>query len=95
MTSSRDTLSFIVGELPGRDAVIDRAFRQSVLFRDLCGDYRRCATALERWRRSEDAVSPARESEYAKLLNQLRSEIVQWLDAMDADSTPPQQRGLR
>ena len=95
MTSGRNTLSLIVGELPDRDVLIDRVYRQSARFRELCGDYRRCAAALERWHRSDDAASPARESEYAELLDQLRGEIVQWLDAMDAGSTPPQQRGLR
>jgi len=95
MTSGRDTLSLIVGELPGRAALIESVYRRNPAFRDLCGDYRRCAAALERWRRSDDAASPAREREYADLLNELRGETVQWLDAMEAHSTPPQQRGLR
>jgi hypothetical protein len=84
MASRQDTPSLIMRAFPGRDALIERAYRESVSFRDLCRDYRNCAAALERWRRSEDAMSAMRSQEYAELLGVLEAEIATWLEARGA-----------
>jgi hypothetical protein len=95
MTRTQNIPKLIAADFPGRDALIDRTYRQRSSFRDLCGDYRRCAAALERWRRSDDAASPAREREYAELLQQLAGEISSWLEAVETGSTPSRQGGPR
>lgn len=95
MAPTQDIPKLIAGDFPGRDALIDRAYRESRSFRGLCGDYRRCAAALERWRRSDDDESPAREREYADLLQQLAGEISSWLEAVETGSTPSRRGGSR
>jgi hypothetical protein len=88
MTSRQKTQSVIAVEFPGRDALIDHAYRESRSFRDLCRDYRNCADALEWWRRSDDDAAFARAGEYAELLSQLGSELESWLEAVESGSTP-------
>lgn len=87
--------TLIAGEFPGRDEFIDRAYREKQSFRDLCRDYRKCATALEDWRGSNDHGSSLRAREYAELLSQLESEIELFLESMESDSTPMRRGGLR
>ena len=57
MVSKQDTRSLVKREFPGRESLVERAYRENRSFRDLCGDYRDCAEALERWRRSEGSAS--------------------------------------
>jgi hypothetical protein len=86
MISRQRTRSLIASEFPGRDSLIDHAYRESRSFRDLCRDYRRCAEALDRWRRSDGDSSSSRAREYAELLSQLGSEIASWLEAEESRS---------
>jgi hypothetical protein len=81
MISKQDTLSLVTNALPGRDSLIERAYRENRSFRGLCRDYRECAEALERWRRSEIGASSSRVREYAELLAALAQEIESWLKA--------------
>ena len=74
---------------PGRDELIERAFRRNSSFRDLCQDYRKCATALERWRRSDSEASSVRAREYADLLAELELELEGWLDIAANDGVKP------
>ena len=88
MVSSQDTQSLILSTFPGRDSLIRRAYRENSSFRELCRDYRKCAAALELWRRSEGEASSSRAREYADLLAELAQEIECWLDATGNDSKP-------
>jgi hypothetical protein len=85
MISKQDTLSLVTNALPGRDSLIERAYRANSSFRSLCQDYRKCAEALERWRRSEVSASFSRAQEYAELLASLAQEIESWLDGTGTD----------
>jgi hypothetical protein len=87
VTSRQKTPSLIAAEFPGRDSLIDHAYREDLSFRDLCRDYRKCAAALDDWRRSDDNAASSRAREYAELLHQLSSEISSWLEAMESGST--------
>jgi hypothetical protein len=89
MGSRQDTKSCVAAAFPGSVSLIERAYRKNGSFRDLCRDYRKCAEALEGWRRSEDQASSSRSREYAELLNELSREIASWLEAMENGSTPP------
>ena len=91
MISKQDTLSLVTRAFPGRDSLIERAYRANRSFRGLCRDYRECAEALERWRRSEASASSSRIREYAELLAALAQEIESWLDATGTD--PKRARG--
>ena len=76
--------SLIQAEFPGRDHLIENAFRNNRPFRELCTDYRRCVAARERWQRLESNQPVPRWREYAELLGELRSEIQTWLEAMES-----------
>jgi hypothetical protein len=95
MTSRQQTRSLIASEFPGRDSLIDHAYRESRSFRDLCRDYRLCDEALDLWRRSDDVASSSRVREYAELLSELGGEIVSWLEAMESGSMPSGTGGPR
>ena len=91
MKPGTDTLTLIRASFPGRDLVIERAFRESRSFRDLCEDYRRCVAALDRWKKSQVTEAPFRRQEYTELLLELGREIQTWLESMETGS--PSSRG--
>jgi hypothetical protein len=93
MTSRQKTPSLIAAEFPGCDALIDRAYREDLSFRDLCRDYRICAETLAAWRRSDDETAASRAREYAELLAQLSGEVESWLEAMESGSRTPRRGG--
>jgi hypothetical protein len=95
MVSRQNTQTLITCAFPGRDALIERAYRASGSFRDLCRDYRKCAEALNGWRRSSDEASTSRAREYAELLSELGREIESWFEAMENGSTPLGRGGPR
>jgi hypothetical protein len=87
MGSGQDARSRIKRAFPGREGLIDRAFRDDPTFRELCRDYRECAIALEEWRRLHGDGPTSRSREYAELLDDLVAEIGNWLDTFRADSS--------
>lgn len=93
MVSKQDTRSLVKRESPGRESLVERAYRENSSFRDLCEDYRDCAETLERWRRSEGSASFLRAREYAGLLAELTQEIESWLDAIGLDSNRARETG--
>ena len=87
MGTRTDTLSLIRAEFPGRDLLIERAYRDNESFRALCRDYRACVAALHRFKQSAAAEPSPRWQEYAELQVELGDEIKVWLEAMDKDSS--------
>jgi len=81
-----DTLSLIREMCPGRDQLIERAYRGNRPFRELCRDYRKCFVALERWKEEDPGHAVPRRQEYTELLGELRGEIQTWLEAMEMGS---------
>lgn len=92
MRTRQDARSLIRSAFPGRDALIDRAYRENETFRDLCRDYRNCALALERLRSLNGVAPSARTQEYVQLLAELAEEVESWLGAME-NGVVPQRRG--
>jgi len=86
MSSGSKTLSLIRDSFPGRDQLIENAYRDNRPFRDLCDDYRKCVRALERWKQLEANGTGPRRQEYTELLAELRGEIQTWLEAMETGS---------
>jgi hypothetical protein len=84
-----DTLHLIRHAFPGRDDLIEQAYRRNRPFKELCDDYRRCVLALERWKQEENNQTGRRISEYAELLGQLAAEIGTWVQAMETCSYGP------
>ena len=76
-----NTLSVVQAALTASDPLIERAFRRSESFRDLCEDYRECAAALRRWEQGNGTGASSRTQEYADLLLELGREIQNWLEA--------------
>ena len=87
MTRDRDTLLRINQCFEGPEVFIEQVYRKNAVFRSLCKDYRECAEALERWNQSESEVAVERQMEYAEMLQELKQEIQDWLEAVE------QQRG--
>jgi hypothetical protein len=86
MSSEQDARSRIKRAFPGRERLIDRAFRDDPTFRELCRDYRKCAIALDEWRRLRGDDPTSRSREYAELLDDLLAEIGNWLDTFQTGS---------
>ena len=86
MTRHGETVSLILASFPGRDQLIERAYRGNRPFRELCDDYRKCVVALERWKQREANQPVPRWQEYTELLAELRGEIQTWLEAMETGS---------
>ena len=84
MTARPDTPRLIRDVFPGRDQLIERAYRDNRPFRELCDDYRKCFAALERWKLLESNQPVQRSQEYTELLGELRVEIQTWLEAMES-----------
>ena len=76
----------IQARFPGRERSIARAFGENGSFRDLCDDYRKCASAVDRWQRQKGKSAVSRRREYEELLDELHVEIREWLDAMESVS---------
>lgn len=89
MRSKGTTLSMIQTRFPGRERPIARAYAENRSFRELCDDYRKCDSAVDRWQRQQGKGNEAasRRQEYVELLEELDLEIRTWLDAMDSVST--------
>ena len=92
MRSKSATLSLIQGRFPGRERLIERAFGENRSFRELCVDYRRCASAVDRWHRQKGIAASSRQREYSELLEELGLEIQDWLDAAESVSTQAKNR---
>ena len=84
MNARPEALDLVQTEFPGRDRLIESAYRNNRPFRELCNDYRRCVAAGERWRSLESNQPVPRWQEYRELLGELRSEIQTWLEAMES-----------
>lgn len=85
MASKQDIVAHIKSSFPGRDRIIDLAYRNDPGFRELCNDYGNCAGALERWRRLNGDEPSPRSEEYGELLTELADEVLTWLDAAGDD----------
>jgi len=90
--SKSATLSMIQARFPGRERLIERAFGENRSFRELCVDYRRCASAVDRWHRKNGIGASSRHREYTELLEELGLEIQDWLDAAESVSTQAKNR---
>ncbi|HSN54156.1 MAG TPA: hypothetical protein VLT32_05770 [Candidatus Sulfomarinibacteraceae bacterium] len=89
MGSRQDARLLVVRAFPDREAAIDRALRDHASFRELCEDYRKCASALKRWRRLNGDGPSSRSREYAELLADLTAELEAWLeDLRDGQEHP-------
>ena len=84
MKAPPEALSLIQTEFPGRNRLIENAYRDSRPFRELCDDYRKCVAARARWQRLESNQPVPRWQEYNELLGELRSEIQTWLEALES-----------
>jgi hypothetical protein len=85
----------IQARFPGRERSIERAFGDNRSFRELCVDYRRCASAVDRWQRQNGIGATSRHQEYAEMLEDLGLEIQAWLDATESVSTRVKKRTAR
>lgn len=76
-----DAIQAVVKALPQYAEVIDGAFSQSGEFRSICEDFYACCRALDHLDKSKSSGAPAQAAEYRELHQELRQEIVTWLEA--------------
>lgn len=93
-TSDSATLELIKREFATREKAIECAFKTSESFRALCRDFRDCARALARCRKSESEEMRLRAAEYSELLMELMGEIEARLHAIASlmDTHPQRDR---
>jgi len=70
----------LVESLPEYSEVIERAFIESEQFSSMCSDFEMCTNAIARWKKEESPAAQARLEEYEELRNELRQEILGWLE---------------
>jgi hypothetical protein len=73
-------LDLITARFAGRDLLIERGYRRNASFRSMCEDYRDCVDAIDRLRKDGSAIAATRREEYTELLDELLSEIRDWLE---------------
>jgi hypothetical protein len=73
-------LETVLERLPEARANIQRLFKQSPSFQDLCQDYRDCLAAWQHWRQATSEDAPALCQSYAELLQELEQEIRDFLE---------------
>lgn len=88
MSSKGTTLSMIQARFPGREGPVARAYGENRSFHELCDDYQKCASAVDRWQRSEGNGVASHRQEYEELLEELGLEIRTWLEAMEPVAAP-------
>lgn len=96
MKIGNDVKSLIGNAYPGCGEIIEHGFREYPAFRELCEDYRRCAVALEGWRKPGCVAHQERVHEYEELLADLAREIESWfasLSSADKLRTQEEARG--
>ena len=71
----------LVESLPEYSEVIARAFIESEQFSSMCSDFEICTNAIARWKNEGSAAAQTRREEYDELRNELRQEILGWLEA--------------
>jgi hypothetical protein len=76
---TEDHLDFVVNRVPEQIREIRQEYKRSESFRALCEDFRTCAEALERWKKSDAPAAPKRVVEYVQSLKELELEIGDWL----------------
>jgi hypothetical protein len=94
MTRATATLCLLREAFPGRDRLVEKAYRDNRVFRELCDDYRRCRDALDSWQQRKDEGTEERLREYTELLAELAAEIEVWLQAMEIGSYGPRDGAL-
>ena len=68
-------------QFPGNAAMIDLLIAEDSDFASLCEDHDDCVNALRYWAESKEPEAGTRVSEYRVLIEELREEIIQSLDA--------------
>ena len=82
MTVVKTSVFSVAKRFPDRKETVIRLFNKSENFQSICEDYRRCAEALRHWNESASEEACARREEYAALLQDLETEILQSLDEL-------------
>ena len=80
MTVIQTSLFTVLEKFPDHKKAIGRLFRESNAFQTLCEDYQTCAAALGHWEKSDSEEAALRKEEYSALLQDLETEIIQFLN---------------
>ena len=77
MSIIRTGLFAVMERFPHCKADIKQLFSEDYSFQTLCEDYKKCAEALQHWKKSTSKEGVARQKEYAALLRDLEAEILE------------------
>ena len=70
-----------VGYLPRHAGEIERAYEESGEFHAICAELHACDRALRYWGEKRSSDAPARMREYHTLGEELKQEVLAWLEA--------------
>ncbi len=70
----------VINRFPDQEDALKRLFLRSTDFQGICEDYRKCQDALLHLARSDNDDASASWKEYAMLLKELESEIIEYLN---------------
>ena len=83
MTVIQPGVFALIERFPEYESAIKAQYLQSESFQTLCSDYKKCAAAVEYWKRSPDGEAAQRSKEYQDLLAELEEEVLQTLGESD------------
>jgi len=77
MAVIQSNLFYVVKRFPDRKDTIRRLYKENKNFQAIYEDYRKCLEAHQHWNESGSKEASARREEYATLLCELETEIIQ------------------
>lgn len=77
MAVIQSNLFYVVKRFPNRKDTIKRLYKENKNFQTICEDYRKYLEAHQHWNESGSKEASARREEYATLLGELETEIIQ------------------
>ena len=80
MKKIHSDLAIVIRRFPDRKEELVNLFRKSQAFKNVCKDYRKCKEAFDHWNRPDITDPLERREEYAALLQELKSEIIENLN---------------
>ena len=87
MKIAHSDIYFVIKRFPSHQQSIKSLYTTNQNFKTVCADYRQCIRALEFWGKADLCEAPKRQQEYKALLQDLESEILQYLEELSASET--------
>lgn len=84
MVPENKAIQSVKSSFPDYSRAIQRAFAATGSFRSVCEDYHACSEALRHWENVASDEGAVRREEYSELIEELKREILCWLEALES-----------